>query len=116
MGQTAEKINEYMRFDRKAIRQESRFVYLGGIVTRDGKSEAEVRRRIQVGANVWRRVEGVMADKDIEEIERESSDVVCNAGLPLQFGYGGTDRKTTKDVTGLQEQLGQEDYSCEEGG
>ena len=28
-------------------------------MTTDGKSKAEVRRRIQVGANVWGRVEGV---------------------------------------------------------
>ena len=34
-------------------------------MTGDGKSEAEVRRRIQVGVNVWRRVEGVMADSKI---------------------------------------------------
>ena len=34
-------------------------------MTRDGKSEAEVRRSIQVGVNAWRRMEGVMADRKI---------------------------------------------------
>jgi len=34
-------------------------------VTGDGKSEAEVRRRIQVGANLRNRVEGVMVDRKI---------------------------------------------------
>ena len=34
-------------------------------LTGDGKSEAEVRRRIQVGTNGWRRTEGVMADRKI---------------------------------------------------
>ena len=32
-------------------------------MTGDGKSEADVRRRIQVCANAWRKVEGVMADR-----------------------------------------------------
>ena len=46
-----------IRFDGKEIRrrQGNRFEYLGGTVTRDGKSKAEVRRR----------VEGVMADRKI---------------------------------------------------
>ena len=34
----------------------------------------------------------------IEEIEREGSDVVCNTGLPLRSGDGGTDRMTTIEV------------------
>ena len=38
------------------------FVYLGGAGCVDGKTEREVRRRVQAGANVWRAVEGVMAD------------------------------------------------------
>ena len=31
--------------------------------------------------------------KDINKIEREGSDVVCNTGLPLWFGDGGTVRQ-----------------------
>ena len=45
-----------------------------------------------MGVNVWRRIEGVIADKYIKKIEREGSDVVCNAGLPLRHGDSGTDR------------------------
>ena len=33
-------------------------------MTRDGKSNAEVQMRIQVGVNAWRRVEGVIGDWD----------------------------------------------------
>ena len=33
------------------------FVYLGGAVCGDGKTEREVRRRAQAGANAWRAVE-----------------------------------------------------------
>ena len=43
------------------------FVCLGGAVCGDGKTEREVRRRAQAGANVWRAVEGVMADRRISK-------------------------------------------------
>ena len=43
------------------------FVYLGGMVTEDGHSVAEVRRRTQAGANAWRKVEGVMLDRNISK-------------------------------------------------
>ena len=33
----------------------------------DGKTEREVRRRVQAGANAWRAVEGVMADRRISK-------------------------------------------------
>ena len=59
-------------------------------MSEDAKSETEVRRRIRVGVN---EVEGINdRHKGVMEIERESSDVVCNAGLPLQSGHVGTDR------------------------
>ena len=45
------------------IKQVDGFVYLGGMVTEDGHSAAEVRRRTQAGANAWRKVEGVMLDR-----------------------------------------------------
>ena len=34
-------------------------------MTVDGRSEAEVWRRIQVGVNAWRRAEKLMADRKI---------------------------------------------------
>ena len=52
-----------MRLDGKEIKQVDGFVYLGRMVTEDGHSELEVRRRTQVGANGWRKVEGVMLDR-----------------------------------------------------
>ena len=42
-------------------------MYLGGMVTEDGHSVAEVRRWTQVGANAWRKVEGVMLDRKISK-------------------------------------------------
>ena len=61
VGHQREELN--IRLDGKEIKQVDGFVYLGGIVTEDGHSEVEVRRRIQAGANAWRIVEGVMLDR-----------------------------------------------------
>ena len=44
---TREELN--IRLDGKAIKQVDGFVYLGGMVTEDGHSVAEVRRRTQAG-------------------------------------------------------------------
>ena len=49
----------------KKLTQRDSFVYLGGAVCGDGKTEREVRRRVQAGANALRYVEGVMADRRI---------------------------------------------------
>ena len=51
----------------KKLTQGDNFVYLGGAVCGDGKTEREVRRRVQAGANAWRAVEGVMADRRISK-------------------------------------------------
>ena len=42
-------------------------VPIGGAVCGDGKTRREVRRRVQAGANAWRSVEGVMADRRISK-------------------------------------------------
>ena len=49
----------------KKLTQGDSFVYLGEAVCGDGKTEREVRRRVQAGAIAWRAVEGVMADRRI---------------------------------------------------
>ena len=51
----------------KKLNQRDSFVYLGGTECGDGKSERKVRRRVQAGANAWRAVEGVMADRRISK-------------------------------------------------
>ena len=40
------------------LNQRDGFVYLDGAVCGDGKTEREVRRSVQAGANAWRAVEG----------------------------------------------------------
>ena len=61
VGHQREELN--IRLDGKEIKQVDGFVYLRGMVTEDGHSTAEVRRRTQAGANAWRKVEGVMLDR-----------------------------------------------------
>ena len=51
----------------KKLTRKNSFVYLGGAVRGDGKTERGVRRRAQVGTNAWRAVEGVMADRRISK-------------------------------------------------
>ena len=65
VGRQREELN--IRLDGKDIKQVDGFVYLGGMVTEDGHSEAEVRRRIQAGANAWRKVEEIMLDRNISK-------------------------------------------------
>ena len=65
-------------------------------MTGDGKSEAEVQRRIKVGANAWWWVEGVMADRKISRKLKEKVLMLCNTGLPSWSGDGGTKRETTE--------------------
>ena len=42
----------------KILNQMDSFVYLGGAVCGDGKTEREVRRRVQAAANAYRAVDG----------------------------------------------------------
>ena len=51
----------------RKLTQGDSFMYLGGAVCGDGKTEREVCRRTQAIANVWRAVEGVMADRRISK-------------------------------------------------
>ena len=56
-----------IKLEGRMIRQNNSFIYLGGAVSSDGRSETEVRRRVQAGANAWRQVEGVMSDRHISK-------------------------------------------------
>ena len=49
------------------LTQGDRFVYLGGAVCGDQKTGREIRRRAQAGANAWRAVEVVMADRRLSK-------------------------------------------------
>ena len=51
----------------KKLTKRDSFVYIGGSVCGDGKTEREVCRGVQAGTNAWRSVEGVMADRRISK-------------------------------------------------
>ena len=63
IGHQREELN--VELAGKKLTQEDSFVYLGGTVCGDGKTEREVRRIAQAGGNGWRAVEEVMADRRI---------------------------------------------------
>ena len=61
----------------KELSQEDSFVNIGGAVCGDGKTEREVRRRAQAGANVGRAVEGVTADRRISKKLKGKATSTC---------------------------------------
>ena len=65
IGLQSEELN--IELEGKKLTQGDSFVYLGGAVCGDGKTEREVRRRVQAGAIAWKAVEGVMADRRISK-------------------------------------------------
>ena len=81
----------------KKLTQRDSFLYLGGAVCGDGKTEREVRRRVQPGANSWRAVEGVMADRRISK--RQKGKVMSTCVTPACL-YG----TETLALTELQQQ------------
>ena len=90
VGHQREELN--IRLDGKEIKQVDGFVYLGGMVTEDGHSAAEVRRRTQARSNAWRKVEGVMLDRLISKTaERESPENMCYTSMPVWSGNSGVD-------------------------
>ena len=87
----------------------------------DGKTEREVRRRVQAGANAWRAVEGVMADRrcwrtggdggpavmaDLKKTKGQGHEHVCHTGMPVRNGNLGTDGTTTTKAASVRKQLG----------
>ena len=86
------------------LNQRDSFVYLGGAVCGDGKTEREIRRRVQAGANAWRAVEGVMADRRISK--RQGHEHLCHTSIPVRNGNIGSDRTTTTQAASVRKQLG----------
>ena len=97
IGHQREELN--IRLGGKEIKQMDGFVYLGGMVTEDGHSAAEVRRRTQAGAITWRKVEGVMLDR--KKAVRESLENVCYTSMPVWSGDSGVDRPTTTEAASV---------------
>ena len=91
------------------------FVYLGGEVYGDGKTERGVRRKVHAEANAWRAVEGVVADRRISKRLGQGHDHFCDTGMPAQNGNFGTDRNTTTKASSVRKQLGTKTSKSKEG-
>ena len=83
----------------------------------DGKTEMrEVRRRVQAGANVWRAVEGVMADRRISK--RLKGKVMSTCVTPACL-YGtenlDNDRTTITKTASVRKQMGTKNSRSKEG-
>ena len=63
------------------------FKYLGSTVQSNGECRREVKRRVQAGWNGWRRMPGVICEREGVQGGSETSNVV-------RVGDGGTDEKT----------------------
>ena len=61
----------------KKLTQGDSFLYPGGAVCGDRKTERDVRRRAQAGANAWRAVEGVIADRRISKRQNGKVISIC---------------------------------------
>ena len=82
----------------------------------DGKTEREVRRRAQVGANAWRAVEGVMADRRIsKKTKGQGREHLCDIGMPVRNGNIANDRTTTRKAASVRKQLGPKNSKSNEG-
>ena len=68
-----------------------------------GKTEREVRRRVQTGSNAWRAVEGVIADRRMSKILKgQGREHVCHTGMHIRNGNLGTDRTTTTNAASVE--------------
>ena len=80
-----QKIYLGIRLDGKKLNQRDSFVYLGGAVCGDGSRETEIRRRIQAGVSVWRKVKGVTGDR---HISRKLKAKVLSSCITPTYLYG----------------------------
>ena len=91
----------------KILNQRDSFVYLGGAVCGDGKTERDIRRRVQAAANAWRAVAWVMADRRFSKRLKDTfmSTCVTLARLYVTETNLGSDRITTQAAS-VRKQLG----------
>ena len=84
----------YIELERKKLTQRGQFrVPIGGA---------------QAGANAWRAVEGVMADRaDLKKTKEQVHEHLCYTGMPVRNGNLRTDRtNTTTKAASVRKQPG----------
>ena len=96
----------------KKLTQRDSFVCLGGELCGGGNTEREIRRRARAGANAWRAVEGVIADRRIAKIAKRLQGKVMSTCVTPACLYG----TETLAMTELQQQqLGTPNSKSNEG-
>ena len=63
IGQQSKDLD--IRIEGNKLKQRDSLLYMVGVVCGDGGTETDICRRIQAGANAWRKVEGVMGDRHV---------------------------------------------------
>ena len=58
-------IDSSINLDGRAIEQVKKMVYLGSITTEDGKSEVEIKRRIEIARNAFNNMKSVLSSRNI---------------------------------------------------
>ena len=86
----------------KILNQSDSFVYLGGAVCGDGKTERDIRRRVQAAANAWRAVARVMADRRFSKILKGKFMSTCVTLARLYV----TETLATTQAASVRKQLG----------
>ena len=100
----------------KKLTKRDSFVFLGGAVWGDGKTESEVRRRVQAGANAWRAVEGGNGGPaDLKNTDGHGHEYLHHSGMPVRNGNLGSDRTTTTQAASVRKQLGSKNSKSNEG-
>ena len=90
----------------KILNQRDSFVYLGGAVCGDGKTERDIRQRVQAAANAWRAVAGGDGGPAVlKNTEGQVHEYLCHTSTPVRNGNLGSDRTTTQAAS-VRKQMG----------
>ena len=82
-------------------------MYLGGAVCGDGKTERDIRRRVQAAANAWRAVDGGDGGPAVLKMtEGQVHEHLCHTSMPVRNGNLGSDRTTTTQAASVRKQMG----------
>ena len=91
----------------KKLTQGNSFVYIGGTVCGDGKTERE--RCVEEHRPERTRGEQLRGDggpTDLKKTQGQGREHLCDTDMPVRNGNSGNDRNTTTKVASVRKQLG----------
>ena len=92
--------NETVKMEDTKVPRVKEFKYLGSTVQESGACEREVKKRVQAGWNVWRRVSGVICDSRLPA--RVKGKVYSSVVRPAMLYGLETVAVTKKQVEGME--------------